>query len=166
MDKEALKLKTPIKFWYQHQPTKDNFNETLLPVGVAGSVEEFWHFYQHFQRPSRLEDNVYLYAFQEHVKPVWEDEHNQHGGAFYLRFDRAQSDKVWEDILLGFVVRSLKEDPMVNGLRLKVRKSVLSVEVWVREVGEEKAEAVRDWIIGCMCLNPDTPIELIKFHVE
>lgn len=38
MDKEALKLKTPVKFWYQYQPTKENFNESLLPVGEAASV--------------------------------------------------------------------------------------------------------------------------------
>ena len=167
MDKEALKLQTSIKFWHQHQPTKENFNESLLPIGVAGSVEEFWHFYQHFKRPSHFEDNSYLYAFKENVRPVWEDPNNKNGGYFLLRFDKEHSNKVWEDILLGFVVRNLKENVMVNGLRLKIKKNFATVEVWISDANnEEKFEKVRDWILDSMCLNPDTPIELLKFHIE
>lgn len=167
MDKETLRLQTPIQFWYQHQPNKDNFSESLLPVGLANTVEEFWHFYQHFKRPHALDDNSYLYAFRHDCKPVWEDPLNQNGGSFLLRFEKEHSSKVWEDILLGFVVRSLKDPAGVNGLRLKVRKNVLTVEVWVSDSNdEEKLEKLRDWILKCVCLNPDTPIELLKFHPE
>ena len=167
MDKEALKLEAPIKFWYQYQPTKENFNESLLPVGIAASVPAFWNLYQHFKRPSHLEDNVYLYAFKEQVKPVWEDVHNQNGGSFLLRFEKADSDKVWEDILLAFVVLGLKGQERVNGLRHKIRKNVLTIEVWISDASDaEQVEWVRDWIIRSICLNPDTSFELLKFQTE
>ena len=52
-----------LKFWYQHQPTKENFNESLVPISVFNSVEGFWSYYQHFNRPSSFDDNTYLYLF-------------------------------------------------------------------------------------------------------
>ena len=56
---------------------------------------------------------------------------------------------------------------MVNGLRLKIRKNIATVEVWISDANnEEKFEKVRDWILDSMCLNPDTPIELLKFNIE
>jgi hypothetical protein len=38
MDKEQLKLATKLKFWYQHQPTKENFNESLIPIATVSTV--------------------------------------------------------------------------------------------------------------------------------
>ena len=104
MDKEAsLKLATSLKFWYQYKPTKENFNESLIPIATFDTVEDFWALYQHFNRPSNLEDNTYLYLFQDTIKPVWEDDANLNGGTFVLRFDKGKSDKVWEDMLLAYL---------------------------------------------------------------
>ena len=154
-----MKLVAPLKFWYQYQPTKDNFNESLTPISVFHSVEGFWSVYQHFQRPSNLEDNTYLYLFRENVKPVWEDPANLNGGCFILRFAKDKSDKVWEDILLAFVAANTSKFEFVNGIRFKIRKTLLVIEVWVSDVQQEKeTESIRDWIIKATCLNVDTPI--------
>jgi len=83
-----LKLTSKLKFWYQHQPTKENFNESLVPVATVGSVEQFWGVYQHCKRPSSLDDNSYLYIFKDTIKPVWEDPQNQQGGSYILRFPK------------------------------------------------------------------------------
>jgi hypothetical protein len=38
MDKEELKLNSKLKFWYQYQPTKEKFNESLIPIATVDSV--------------------------------------------------------------------------------------------------------------------------------
>jgi hypothetical protein len=37
----------------------------------------------------------YIYFFKQHIKPIWEDEHNMNGGAFVLRFERPKIDRLW-----------------------------------------------------------------------
>lgn len=119
-----LKLKSNVKFWYQHEPTKDNFNESLLPVATVKSVEQFWAVYQHCKRPSAFLDNSYLYIFKESIKPVWEDPNNQKGGAFVLRFLKNKSDAVWESIVLAFLTANINQTLNINGVRSKVKKDI------------------------------------------
>lgn len=133
MDKEELKLHTPLKFWYQHQPSKEHFNESLIPVATVKTVQKFWAVYQHCKRPSEHEDNSYLYLFKSDVKPVWQDPNNQHGGTFVLRFEKEKCDKVWEDILLGFVAKNVGECQSINGVRSKTKKDVQIAEIWVSD---------------------------------
>jgi hypothetical protein len=79
MDKKgsALGLATPLQFWYQHfVKGEDTFEESLKPVAVVATLEDFWAYYQHFKRPTELPVGSYIYLFQENIKPVWEDERN------------------------------------------------------------------------------------------
>ena len=64
----------------------------------------------------------YIYLFKKTVKPVWEDDGNKNGGAFVLRFSKDKSNRLWEDILLGFL--SAKEEVLnhINGVRIKIKK--------------------------------------------
>lgn len=126
-----------VKFWYQHEPTKDNFNESLLPVATVKSVEEFWGVYQHCKRPSTFLDNTYLYIFKDNIKPVWEDPSNQKGGAFVLRFYKNQSNSVWESIVLAFLATNINKGLNINGVRSKVKKDIQFIEVWVPDSENE-----------------------------
>jgi hypothetical protein len=38
MEKEQMKLATKLKFWYQYQPTKENFSSSLVPIATVGTV--------------------------------------------------------------------------------------------------------------------------------
>lgn len=70
-----------------------------------------------------MEDNSYVYLFKEGVKPVWEDPNSEHGGSFVLRFEKDKCDKVWEDIVLGFVAKCIEgECKNINGVRSKIKK--------------------------------------------
>lgn len=84
-----------------------------------------------------------------------------------LRFERAKCNRLWEDILLGFVSAGKEVLAFLNGIRLKVRKDFTEVDFWVRDVQDEKAiEDCRSWIIGVTTLDNDTPLELIHFHQD
>lgn len=72
-------------------------------MAIISSVEEFWGFYQHFKRPTDLPEGSYIYLFKDNIKPVWEDENNKNGGAFVLRFEKSKCNRLWENILLGYI---------------------------------------------------------------
>lgn len=79
MDKKSAPLALPAKltFWFQHfVKGQDTFEDSLHPVATITTVEDFWAYYQHFQRPTTLPVGSYIYLFREDVKPTWEDKHN------------------------------------------------------------------------------------------
>lgn len=136
---KALQLSHPLTFWYQKfTKGEDKFEDSLLPVANISTVEEFWHCYQHFKRPSELAIGTYVYLFKKDVKPVWEDEANKNGGAFVLRFSREHCDRLWEDILLGFISAEEKLHSELNGLRMKLKKDYAEIDFWVSTVDDDK----------------------------
>lgn len=163
-----LQLGAKLKFWYQHfVKGESTFEDSLKPVAVISSVEDFWAYYQHFKRPTELPVGSYIYLFREDVKPVWEDEHNKHGGAFILRFEKSKCNRLWEDILLGYVSSKADTFAYLNGIRLKVKKDFTEIDFWLGNVEDEKIlEACRRWIVGVTTLENETPLEVIHFNVE
>lgn len=167
MEKADLQLKNPIKIWFQSQPTKQNFKDSLVDIATVNNVSNFWGVYQHCNRPSSLGHDTYFYLFKADIKPVWEDPQNQQGGAFVLRFLKDKSDKVWEDIVLAFVALNINGNNLINGIRSKIRKEVQSIEIWIPNIDdEEHVEKAREWVIKATFLNYDTQIEIIKFKNE
>jgi len=76
-----------------------------------------------------------------------------------LRFEKAKSDKIWEDLVLGFVALNANGNNIINGIRSKIRKEVQSIEVWFPNIeNEDHVEKVREWILKVTCLNNDTSI--------
>jgi hypothetical protein len=39
-----------------------------------------------------------------------------------LRFEKDKADKVWEDIVLGFVAKNVGQCDLINGVRSKTKK--------------------------------------------
>jgi hypothetical protein len=98
---------------------------------------------------------------------VWEDELNKNGGAFVLRFERIKCNRLWEDVLLGFISAKEEVYDNVNGIRIKVKKDFAEIDFWMRNVDDEKVlEANRQWIIDTTMLDNDTPLEVIHFFAE
>lgn len=163
-----MPLARRLKFWFQHFiKGEDRFEESLHPLAEVATVEQFWHYYQHFKRPSQMPIGSYLYLFRHDVRPVWEDDHNKHGGAFVLRFTRDKCDRLWEDILLGFISAQESILEGVNGVRIKVKKDYAEMDFWVSSVDDEKRlESYREWITKVTGLDNDTPLEVIQFHID
>lgn len=55
-----------------------------------------------------------------------------------MRFEKAKSDKIWEDLVLGFVALNVNGNDIINGIRSKIRKEVQSIEVWFPNIGNEE----------------------------
>lgn len=164
---EPRALPVPLKFWYQHfVRDQGSYEESLKPVAVVKTVEEFWAYYQHFKRPTQLPTGSYVFLFREHIKPAWEDEYNQNGGAFVLRFEKSKVNRLWEDSLLAFMATA-DQHKELNGLRIKIKKDYAEIDFWLSRLdNQDLLEDYRKWIVGVTTLDNDTPIEVISFQRE
>ena len=55
-----------------------------------------------------------------------------------MRFARDKCNRVWEDILLGFISAQENVYVHLNGVRIKVKKDYAEVDFWVSTVDDEK----------------------------
>lgn len=78
----------------------------------------------------------YIYLFKQKVKPVWEDDLNKNGGAFVLRFEKAKINRLWQDILLGFISSKAEIQEHLNGVRIKVKKDFAEIDFWFDKVDD------------------------------
>jgi hypothetical protein len=97
---------------------------------------------------------------------MWEDKSNASGGALSLMFEKAKSDRVWEDLLLSFISDSSEDAHNINGIRLKIRKDIASVEVWVSVKVEEtpRCDRLRKWVTDTIGLKEDTHLDFTSFY--
>jgi len=78
-------LESEWTFWYDRRPTaaakrirgeRDQYESNLRPIGSFGTIEEFWRFYNHMVKPTRMEVNANYHLFKKGIKPLWEDTAN------------------------------------------------------------------------------------------
>jgi len=48
-----------------------------------------------------------------------------------LRFERSKVDRLWEDILLGYISAKPEVYSQLNGVRIKVRKDFAEIDFWI-----------------------------------
>ena len=90
------KLSRTFTFWFSFSQIKTgvdaskksnvDYESAMKKIANFDTVEDFWGYYQHMVRPEQLPAGYKFLLFQENIKPMWEDEANQHGGRFFLLF--------------------------------------------------------------------------------
>jgi len=135
-------------FWYDKRPAQgkrlkgeqESYESNLRAIGTIGSVEEFWRYYNHLVKPSRLEINSNYHFFKSGVKPMWEDAANSKGGKWVLTFkDKTILDSCWENIVLGMVGETLDEDNEITGAVFSRRKAGDKIALWNKNNDNEAA---------------------------
>lgn len=84
---------------------------------------------------------------------MWEDPANTTGGALALMFDKHKADRLWEDALIALITSN---NELINGIRLKIRKDIASIEVWVSITPtSDKAsyDKIVDWFLSTVELR-------------
>lgn len=59
--------------------------------------------------------------FLSNIQPMWEDSANLGGGRFNIKMKKGYSNKIWEDLLMGFIGETCEEKDLLNGLILKIK---------------------------------------------
>jgi len=135
-------------FWYDKRPTQgkrmkgeqENYESNLRAIGTIGTVEDFWRYYNHLVKPSKLEFNSNYHFFKEGIKPMWEDAANAKGGkwVFTIR-DKNIVDSCWENVVLGLVGETLDVDNEITGAVMSRRKAGDRIAVWNKSNTNEMA---------------------------
>jgi len=79
-----------------------------------------------------------------------------------LRFEKSKCNRLWEDILLGFISAKAEVYSHLNGIRIKIRKDFSEIDFWLNKIDDDKIlEQYRKWIVDVTSLENDTPLEVI-----
>lgn len=135
-------------FWYDKRPAvarrlkgeQDSYENNLRAIGTFGTVEDFWRYYNHLVKPSKLEMNSNYHFFKSGIKPMWEDSENSKGGKWVLTFkDKAMVDACWENVVLGMVGETLDVENEITGAVMSRRKAGDRIAIWNRSKDNEQA---------------------------
>jgi len=135
-------------FWYDKRPAQgkrlkgeqDSYESNLRAIGTIGTVEDFWRYYNHLVKPSKLEMNSNYHFFKKGIKPMWEDSANSKGGKWVLTFrEKNILDTCWENLMLGLVGETLDVDNEITGAVISRRKAGDRIAVWNKNNDNEVA---------------------------
>jgi translation initiation factor 4E len=59
-----------------------------------------------------------FYLFHQNIKPMWEDKANEGGGRFNIKMKKGYVNKIWEDLIVGFIGEMCEEKDLLNGFVL------------------------------------------------
>lgn len=135
-------------FWYDKRPAQgkrlkgeqESYESNLRAIGTFGTVEDFWRYYNHLVKPSKLEMNSNYHFFKNGIKPMWEDSANAKGGKWVLTFkDKNLLDTSWENVVLGLVGETLDVDNEITGAVMSRRKAGDRIAIWNKTKDNEVA---------------------------
>jgi len=141
-------LENEWSFWYDKRPAtsrrvrgeQDSYENNLKEIGNFGTVEDFWRYYNHMVKPSKIETNANYHFFKKGIKPMWEDAQNSKGGKWVITLkDKVLVDILWENVLLALVGETLDIDDEVCGAVFSRRKGGDRIAVWNRNRDNELA---------------------------
>jgi len=141
-------LENEWSFWYDKRPAisrrvkgeQESYESNLREIGNFGTVEDFWRYYNHMVKPSKIETNANYHFFKKGIKPMWEDPQNAKGGKWVVTLkDKALVDILWEKVLLALVGETLDIDDEVCGAVFSRRKGGDRIAVWNRNRDNETA---------------------------
>lgn len=160
---EELKLWDRWVLW-ETKCSRNEYVSSLVQVGVIGSVEEFWRYYNNYPYPSMIFYNgeykptvknpmrnvSSIALFREGVKPEWEDPLNLYGAELALRNFTSldEIDTKWEILSCNLVGEQFDELGVV-GIRVVdssviKRNSLYRIEVWFSDVSR-RAEVEKEF---------------------
>ena len=98
---------------------------------------------------------------------MWEvDEHKQ-GGVWNLRVNKGYANKLWEDLILGFIGEQFTSRDEVTGLVLNVMQNNDRLSVWMRHGNQQpKVKEVKKDLIRIMSLPHDVKLDFRLFFPE
>jgi len=140
-------LENEWSFWYDKRPAQskrvrgeqESYESNLREIGNFGTVEDFWRYYNHMVKPSKIETNSNYHFFKKGIKPMWEDSQNSKGGKWVLTMkgDKTLVDVIWENVVLSMVGETLDIDGEVCGAVFSKRKGGDRIAVWNRNRDNE-----------------------------
>ncbi|KAL6076847.1 hypothetical protein QOT17_002545 [Balamuthia mandrillaris] len=132
-------LEHPWSFWFHRfvagssssssgaHSTAEQYEAALQRLGSFHSVQTFWQWTNNLPALAKLEASSTLHLMKDGVRPLWEDDHNAEGGTMSFRVRKAQTEQVWQHLLLTVIGEQYDcvLDPLdeICGASVSIRKS-------------------------------------------
>lgn len=122
-----------------------NYSEALYKVCTFSTVEEFWAYYSHLQRPVHLPNSINFHLFREGITPIWEDPANAQGGKWMLRLRKGMSSRAWENAVLAVIGDAFHLGDEICGAVLVSKNNEDILSIWNKNATNKEANnRIRD----------------------
>jgi len=156
-------------FWFSRKaPGKQtqSYDQNLKKVGVFSSVEQFWMYYSHMQRPNDLSGHSDYHLFKEGIRPMWEDSANCQGGKWIIRLKKGLASRCWENLILAMLGEQFMVGEEICGAVISVRYQEDILSLWNRTADDvQTVSRIRDTLKRVLNLPSSTVMEY-KMHVD
>ena len=132
------KLEDKWTLWFEkretgtkQQLTEQEWDSSLQNVGSFDTLEGYFMYYSHLQRPSELGRQTSYYLFRKDLKPTWEN--YPEGGHWTVTlqksFDPEQLNRLWEQMSFALIGEEFNSPHLVGGV-LSIKKDCCTLSVW------------------------------------
>jgi len=151
---EGTAIQNKYTFWCYRSGNgtkRVDYIEATKPIGSFGTVEGFWHVYDHIIRPNDFKQSADYHLFKEGIKPTWEDPANKAGGKWMVRLKtKGLTSRYWEELVLAIIGEQFDvgheickylchSTPLFFPTK-KYRSNFLSISTVRRRCGKRKAQ--------------------------
>ncbi|XP_065888951.1 eukaryotic translation initiation factor 4E type 2-like [Dysidea avara] len=142
------------------------YEDNIKLIATFSSVEQFWALYTRCARPGDLAGFSDIHLFKLGIKPMWEDEANQHGGKWMIRLKKGIASRCWENLILAMLGEQFMVGDEICGAVVSVRPNEDIVSLWNRTASDHVVTSrIRDTLTRVLSLPPNTIMEY-KMHMN
>eukprot|EP01061_Rhynchopus_euleeides_P029595 TRINITY_DN486_c4_g1_i1.p2 TRINITY_DN486_c4_g1~~TRINITY_DN486_c4_g1_i1.p2 ORF type:complete len:236 (+),score=111.32 TRINITY_DN486_c4_g1_i1:37-708(+) len=131
------KLEAKWTMWFEKreaggkQLTEKEWDSSLQKVGDFDTLEGYFMYYSHLQRPAELSRGMSYYLFRGDLKPTWEN--YPEGGHWTVTlqksFDPDHLNRLWEQMSFALIGEEFNSPHLVGGV-LSIKKDCSTLSVW------------------------------------
>lgn len=131
--------------WYDNPGGRSAWTmDRFKKISAVCTVEDFWRMFNNIQASGLCNGSNY-HLFKEDIQPMWEDEHNRHGGKWIVVFPKGRKDSLdeyWLYLLLAMIGESFHDVDEVCGAVVSVRKNQSKLALWTRDASPGAQDSV------------------------
>lgn len=117
---------------WAHLPHDPNWNmDSYIQIASISYVEEMLSLIHSL--PDKLITDCMFFLMREHIKPIWEDEHNKNGGCFSYKITQ-NIPEIWRDLCFSLSGKTLANKLFSNtitGISISPKKKFCIIKVWM-----------------------------------
>jgi len=161
-------LNSSWTLWYFLNDRSIAWEDSQIQVASFDTVEDFWSLFNNITEASQLRVGCDYSLFKTGIKPMWEDNHNKHGGKWSLTSSPKSRGKELDSFFTDLVLMMIGENEdahicdEINGVVLNVRHKGDKLALWTRN-STDKDTILSIGEVMQRCLNlPDRKLEFIR----
>lgn len=96
----------------------------------------------------KMIQNCMLFMMNENVKPIWEDEHNRHGGSFSFKISNNEVVDLWKKLIYLTLGNTLTGDnevsSCINGITISPKRNFCIVKIWMKDCSVKSIDFMKE----------------------